>query len=367
MVFTKTKNRRFIRLFLIVLIPICALGISVSAYSLITKASGTSLVKDESVNAQSIAEQESPDEVSSIYSADDKPVITTYIVAKGDTLSSIAQKFSISTNTLLWANDLDKKSVIKQGQKLTILPVSGIVYKVKKGDNIGSIANKFDASIEEIVSFNDLEDNKTINIGMELIIPNAELPLATETKKIEQKKEVVKQVITKPVEEKKETVAVATQKIEEKVSSNDIDADDMVNNGAVPKVAVSGVDTENYFKHPVPGSNLSQGLHGYNAVDFAAPLGTPIYAAADGVVIIEKGANKWYGGYGNHIVIEHDNGTQTLYSHNSKNLVNVGDEVKQGQNIALVGSTGRSTGNHLHFEVRGGVNPWVGTKKFTKF
>jgi murein DD-endopeptidase MepM/ murein hydrolase activator NlpD len=141
----------------------------------------------------------------------------------------------------------------------------------------------------------------------------------------------------------------------------------MINNGAVPKVAVSGVNTQNYFSHPVPGSVLTQGLHGYNSVDFGAPLGTPVLAAADGVVIVEKGAGKWYGGYGNYIVIEHDNGTQTLYSHNSKNLVNVGDEVKQGQKIALVGSTGRSTGNHLHFEVRGGTNPWVGIKKLTQF
>ena len=111
-----------------------------------------------------------------------------------------------------------------------------------------------------------------------------------------------------------------------------------------------------YYANPVPGAILTQGLHGYNSVDLGAPLGTPIYAAAEGNVITSKQGG-WNGGYGSMIVISHDNGTQTLYSHQSENVVSVGQKVSKGQLIGYIGSTGRSTGNHLHFEVRGAKNP----------
>lgn len=316
----------------------------------------TQTVKNESVFAVDAAQiTETTDAPQVEIAHDEKPVITVYTVKEGDTLSTIASQFSISTNTILWANDLSRSATIKVGQKLTILPVTGVQYEVKKGDTMTGIAQKFDGDVEEILAYNDLSDAGKIKVGMELIIPNGELPAATPTKKV-----------AAPVAQKTTPVAktAPTPSVQTKSTP---DADDAVNNGAVPPVAVKNVPTSDYFTHPVPGSILTQGLHGYNSVDFGAPTGTPILAAADGVVIVEKGAGKWYGGYGNYIVIEHDNGTQTLYSHNSKNLVNVGDTVKQGQTIGLVGSTGRSTGPHLHFEVRGGKNPWVGQIKGTKY
>jgi murein DD-endopeptidase MepM/ murein hydrolase activator NlpD len=101
----------------------------------------------------------------------------------------------------------------------------------------------------------------------------------------------------------------------------------------------------------------SQGIHGSNAIDIAAPEGTPIYASASGQILIVKGSG-WNGGYGSYVVIEHSNGVQTLYAHNSKNVVGVGQWVEQGELIAYSGNTGRSTGPHLHFEVRGAKNPF---------
>ena len=92
-------------------------------------------------------------------------------------------------------------------------------------------------------------------------------------------------------------------------------------------------------------------------MDLAASLGTPIYAAAGGTVIIAK-TGGWNTGYGNYVVISHGNGTQTLYAHTKANLVTVGQMVKQGQTIALMGSTGKSTGSHVHFEIRGAKNPF---------
>ena len=112
-----------------------------------------------------------------------------------------------------------------------------------------------------------------------------------------------------------------------------------------------------YYLRPISGGTRTQGIHGFNAVDLAASVGTPIMASASGKVIISKNSG-WNGGYGNYIVIEHPNGTQTLYAHASKVIVFSGQSVVQGQVIGYVGSTGRSTGAHVHFEIRGAKNPF---------
>jgi murein DD-endopeptidase MepM/ murein hydrolase activator NlpD len=127
------------------------------------------------------------------------------------------------------------------------------------------------------------------------------------------------------------------------------------------KVGVTTKSTKSvangYYTNPVPGAVKTQGIHGYNGVDLGAPIGTPVYAAADGVVIASK-FGAWYGGYGNHIIISHPNGTQTLYAHLNSVDVSYGAQVAKGTAIGTVGNTGKSTGPHLHFEVRGAKNPF---------
>jgi len=125
-------------------------------------------------------------------------------------------------------------------------------------------------------------------------------------------------------------------------------------------------DIRGYYAQPVSG-RLSQGLHPVNAVDIATPIGTTVHAAADGTVIVAMGNGKYNGGYGNYIVISHPNGTQTLYAHLSKVTVSLGEMVTQGEPIALSGNSGDSTGPHLHFEVRGAVNPWTSDKLGTVY
>jgi murein DD-endopeptidase MepM/ murein hydrolase activator NlpD len=115
--------------------------------------------------------------------------------------------------------------------------------------------------------------------------------------------------------------------------------------------------TRDYFIKPVP-CPLSQGRHDTYAVDMSChTAGTPIKAAASGVVV--RASEGWSGGYGNLVVIQHPNGMITFYAHmlNGSMKVSVGEHVTQGQVIGNVGSTGRSTGPHLHFEVRNGRNP----------
>lgn len=123
-------------------------------------------------------------------------------------------------------------------------------------------------------------------------------------------------------------------------------------------LAVGDISHQAVFGNPLPNGRLSQGVHGWNGVDLAAPKGSAVYAAAAGTVIISR-ASGWNGGYGLYVVVDHGDGTQTLYSHLSADNVTVGQKVTRGQQIGAVGNTGKSTGYHLHFEVRGAKNPFA--------
>lgn len=238
--------------------------------------------------------------------------IRVYTVREGDSLSQIAEMFGVTTNTIMWANDISKASGIRPGDTLVILPIVGVRHTVKSGDTISTIAKKYEGNIDEILSYNQLASASELSVGDTLIIPGGALHAAP--------------------------VRVAAQ--------------------ARPvRVGGTSVSTAGYFSHPAPGAVRTQGIHGYNAVDLAAPVGTPIRAAASGEVIVSKGSG-WNGGYGQYIVVRHPNGTQTLYSHLSRNDVGVGAYVSQGEVIGGMGSTGKSTGSHVHFEIRGGTNPF---------
>lgn len=237
--------------------------------------------------------------------------IIEYTVEPGDTLSAIAEHFEISLNTLLWANSLNKNSIINPGQKLIILPVSGILYNVKAGDTLSEIAQAYNGDLEEIIIFNDLKEGGRIYPGDELIIPGGEMPIRS----------------SPPIQYTSSQVPI----------------------------------TDNYFLCPIPLSNgqcrLTQGLHYYNAVDFSTEgyaCGQPVYAAASGEVLkIKYGYNF---GAGNYIRVLHSNNLITHYGHLSKILVAPGQKVFRGDIIGLIGYSGFTipagpTGCHLHFAV----------------
>ncbi len=247
----------------------------------------------------------------------DSGTITMYVVREGDSLSEIAAMFGVSQNTILWANDLTRTSIIKPGQQLIILPVTGVRHMVAKGDTLQSIALKYKGDVDEIKTFNAITSDTLLSIGEILIIPEGE--------------------VASPVYPR----AVATAK------------------------GTSAPEYVGYFTHPAPGAIKTQGLHGYNAIDFGAPYGTPIYASASGEVIVAR-AGGWNGGFGSYVVIKHPNGSQTLYAHQQTVSVAVGDWVAKGDHIGTVGSTGRSTGPHLHFEVRGAKNPFSTCANMTR-
>lgn len=237
--------------------------------------------------------------------------IKVYTVREGDSLSEIADMYGVTTNTIMWANDITKATGIQAGDTLVILPIAGVQHTVKSGDTLSTIAKKYEGDTEEILAYNQLTVDDNLSVGDVLIIPGGAINTA-------------------PV-----YFASKAQPVKTSGSS----------------AARSGLT------HPVPGATKTQGIHGYNAVDLAGAIGTPIRAAAGGNVIVSKNSG-WNGGYGQYVVIRHSNGTQTLYSHLSSNSVSVGQYVSQGQVIGGMGSTGKSTGSHLHFEVRGGNNPF---------
>lgn len=232
--------------------------------------------------------------------------ISVYIVREGDSLSQIAEMYGVTANTILWANDIKSANAIRPGDTLVILPVAGVRHIVKTGDTIATIAKKYKGDEEEIELYNQLASGEALTVGSTLVIPGG--AMHTET---------------------------------------------VVASGG----SQSGGGNTASFSHPVPGAIKTQGVHGYNAIDLAAAVGTPIKAAGAGEVIVSKSSG-WNGGYGNYVVIRHANGVQTLYAHLSRNDVGVGASVAVGEVIGGMGNTGRSTGSHLHFEVRGARNPF---------
>lgn len=236
--------------------------------------------------------------------------ISIYVVRKGDTLSQIAQMFDVTVNTIKWGNDLSSNK-LKEGQTLVILPISGVKHTVVKGDTLVSISKKYKADMDEIIAYNNLEKGDSLVPGSIVIVPDGE-----------------------------------------------VTAQSSSGASVGPSHPSSGLkEYSGYYLRPVAVGVKTQGIHGYNAVDLAAPVGTSILASADGQVIIAR-MGGWNGGYGNYIVIRHTNGTQTLYAHANKVSVSSGDSVNKGDVIGTVGNTGKSTGSHLHFEIRGAKNPF---------
>lgn len=240
--------------------------------------------------------------------------IFVYQVEEGDTLSEIAETFDVSVNTIRWENNLSGGK-ISVGQKLNILPVTGVKHIVKSGDTITKIANKYDAETEDILIFNDLSKTDPLKQGQIIFVPNG--------------------IITA-------TTPVSSSKGGKVTSSSNTKAP----SGYYMR-PVSGIITSPY------GSRKA-GFH--YGVDIGNKRGTPIVAAASGVVVkvvrgCVEGKTNCGGRYGNYVVIQHSNGTKTFYAHLSSVTANVGDNVSQGEKIGTLGNTGRSTGPHLHFEI----------------
>lgn len=267
--------------------------------------------------------------------------IDQYEVQKGDTIFAIAEKFNLKPQTILWGNYnilADDPHRLKPGQKLNILPTDGVYYEWHDGDGLNGVAKFFGVTPEDIINFQGNKlDPKTIgdlakpNIkkGTWLIIPGGQREFVTwSAPRITRKDPAVAKIMGPG----------ACGQI----------ADGVVGNGTYVWPGV---------EHYLSGFDYSPETNHFG-IDIAGNIGQPIFAV-DGGVIVYAGWNDW--GYGNVVVIDHGNGWQSLYGHMSAWNVSCGQSVTQGQSIGAVGSTGNSSGPHIHFELRSDsfrANPW---------
>lgn len=250
---------------------------------------------------------------------DDRIIIakpTKYAVEPGDTISGIAERFGISVNTVLWANGLSARSLIRVGQELTILPVTGVTHTVKKGETLGAIAKKYGTDVDKILAANRVSSPEQIQIGEALVIPDGKPPAAPPP---------VRQVTPTRLGDVRDVFRPPAE--------------------APPSRTYDGVE----LVWPTNQKRINQYFKWrHQGLDINGTMQDATYAVDAGIVTF-AGWNK--SGYGNMILIDHGNGMVTRYAHHSKLYVKVGDQVSKGQSIGMVGSTGRSTGPHLHFEI----------------
>jgi murein DD-endopeptidase MepM/ murein hydrolase activator NlpD len=268
--------------------------------------------------------------------------LNTYAVVAGDTLFGIALKFGLRPETILWSNYetlKDNPDLLSVGQKLTIPPENGLIVQVERGDTIEGLARRFGVPAERIVKepLNGLRDiNQLLQIGQRIFVPGGE-------------RETVIWQIPKLVEVRRSTSGVRVYRV-----------------GKCGEVAIPPLGSGNFLwpanRRYLSGYNFSSVHPG---IDIAGRLGEPIYASDAGTVIYAGYSLNAAGrpvGYGQYVVLDHGNGYQTLYAHASQLFVRCGQQVQRGQVIAAIGSVGRSTGPHLHYEIRylsQAVNPWA--------
>lgn len=224
----------------------------------------------------------------------------TYTVKSGDTILEIARSFGLSNiSTLIAVNDIANVRQLRSGQKIRIPSIDGLVYTVQSGDSLNSLSVKYHVALEDLLDVNDL-DSQILPVGMSLFIPGAKLSSDT-------LRNAMGELFVYPLTGKWRFTS-------------------MFGPRADPFTGVKSFHT---------------------GVDMAMPTGTPVRAAMSGKVATVGYTNI----YGNYVIINHGNGYQTLYAHLSKTLVKTGVRVDQSTKIGLVGSTGYSTGPHLHFTV----------------
>ena len=218
--------------------------------------------------------------------------VKVHKVRSGETLWDIAHRHGLNIDSLIGANNISNMNSIKPGQEFKILPVKGIIYRVSPGESVGSIARKFNLKAETIMEDNNLEDPSKLKIDQKLVLRGAK-PEFSYQDRLDQK-------------------------------------------------FMYPINTRITSYYGPRWGRIHEGL------DFAAPMGSPIRAVSSGRVVYSG----WATGYGYVVILEHQKGLRTLYAHNSKLLVSVGESVGKGEVISRSGNTGNSTGPHLHFEVQ---------------
>lgn len=254
-----------------------------------------------------------------------------HTVTAGETVSTIAAKYGLKSSTILWNNDVVKPASIKINQQLLVPPADGVYHRVGKGEGIEKIAKAYQVNGATIMKQNNIIGDTVLTPGDELFIPEG--------------KRLIAQTPARTLRSTPARIASAGR-VNSALDGTLSDTGDSPIGGKL-------------FIFPTHGK-ITQGFRpGHYAVDVGNPDRPAVWAAGDGKIVavveacgdVSRGCG---GGYGNHVIVDHGNGMQTLYAHLTYSTVQIGDEVKQGQVIGKMGRSGRvhgATGIHLHFEV----------------
>ena len=251
---------------------------------------------------------------------DPDPKTQTYLVQQGDTIYGLAERFGVTAQTLIWANNLQNVDRLALDMELRIPPISGVLHMVRDGDTLSAIAQRYQAAPEEILTFkgNVLKNPDALVLGMEIMVPGG----------------------MKPVEA---PLRLASTLPSRSLSNNAA----TVSPPAPPPAATGSMMWPTYG----PIYNYFSAWH--RGLDISPPYGTAVIATDSGVVTSAQYVRY---GYGFHVMVDHGNGYGSMYAHLSEILVSPGQRVGRGELIGRVGTTGYATGPHLHFEVyQGGV------------
>ncbi len=234
----------------------------------------------------------------------------TYTIQQGDTLYSIGNQFKVSIDALKYVNGLTDSSILSVGDEITIPPISGLIHVVKSGDTLNSIASDYDVAPQAIADFNYILDTGKLAVGTELVIPGGKVPVAVPP------------------------VVIYDQQ---------------------PLLGPRGDASprKGYCVWPTTVWTITQYYSWYhNGVDIArgGQSGMPPILACNDGVVIRSGWDPF--GLGLHVIIDHGDGYQTVYGHMSRIDVSYGEKVERGEKLGMMGSTGRSTGPHIHFMVK---------------
>lgn len=238
--------------------------------------------------------------------------LVTYVIRSGDTVSDVAYRYGVSTDTVVWANDIANLHFVLPGDSLRIPPMSGVLHTVADGETLDGLANKYKVTIEDVmaVRMNQIPDSGVLTAGQSIMFPGGIMP-----------------------------VPVAPSPM---VSSG-------VPGGGSGGGSAAVIAPPGRLNWPASGFISQYFSWGHQAIDIAAPVGKPLYAVNGGVIKIA--ATGWQGGYGNYVDIDHGDGFISRYSHLSSFAVQQGQSVSKGQVIGYIGLTGITTGPHVHFEL----------------
>lgn len=306
------------------------------------------------------------------------PPISTYTVKPGDTLWSIALQFGTDVPSLELANKLNARSLLQPGEKLTVLNQVGWIWLVSPGETLSNIAATTGCGVSAIAQANGLTSS-ALQAGQRLLIPNE--PSAGQLEGITTPKVARTSAsaawVVRPGDSLSLIASTEGVSLAALEAANGLNAHSILRVGerlalpggavataARPSARATRASSGVRLRWPVPTSYpitspfgwrpnpWGPGRDFHHGIDIGVPLRTPVRAACSGVVRVASWVSGFRGGYGNAVEILCNSGPLTLYAHNTRLVVHVGEDVAAGQLISYSGSTGNSTGPHLHFGVR---------------